>query len=68
MDGTDSYRLNGNAHRFDWSNGGVKPEWNGMGDVIGCGILMDANNELDIFFTLNGILRGKFQRENIKLS
>jgi hypothetical protein len=29
-------------------------------DVYGCGILMDPNDKLAIFFTLNGILMGQF--------
>jgi hypothetical protein len=29
------------------------------GNVYGCGILMDPDNELTMFFTLNGILLGE---------
>jgi hypothetical protein len=63
----------GQRHRFELSHGGIKPEWkarllfelqNGelqpLGDVVGCGLFLDSENKLAIFFTLNGILRGLF--------
>jgi hypothetical protein len=46
-------------HQFQWSNGVIKPERNGRGDVLGCGILLSPKNELSIFFTGNGILMGQ---------
>jgi hypothetical protein len=39
------------------------PEYNGPGDVLGCGLLIDPDNELAIFFTLNGSLMGQFQTD-----
>jgi hypothetical protein len=41
-----------------------KPKWNYHGDVIGCGLLLDSENELSIIVTLNGILRGLFMLGN----
>jgi hypothetical protein len=48
------------VHRFEWPNRAIKPEWNGQGDVIGCGLVLKPANELSMFFTLNGILMGQF--------
>jgi hypothetical protein len=47
------------THYFDWPNGAIKPEWNGEGDVIGCGLVLNPQNKLSIFFTVNGILLGQ---------
>jgi hypothetical protein len=37
---------------------GVRPEQNVQENVFGCGLLMDPDNKLSIFFTFNGILLG----------
>jgi hypothetical protein len=50
--------LSGQQHWFEWPNGAIRPEWNGFGDVIGCGILVNRHNDLEIFFTANGTLLG----------
>jgi hypothetical protein len=47
-------------HDFEWQNGAIKPRWNGEGDVYGCGLLMNTENKLSIFFTVNGLLMGQF--------
>jgi hypothetical protein len=31
--------------------------------VVGCGLLIGRNGKLSLFFTLNGILLGKFHRD-----
>jgi hypothetical protein len=41
--------------KYDFAN---IPDWNGPGDVIGCGLQLNASNKLAIFFTFNGILLG----------
>ena len=51
--------LSGNQHPFEWQDGAIKPEWNGQGDVSGCGILLDSKKKVSIFFTANGILMGQ---------
>jgi hypothetical protein len=43
---------------FELATDPNRPEWNYHGDVIGCGLLLDSENKLAIFFTLNGVLRG----------
>jgi hypothetical protein len=52
-------RLSVKKHLFEWSNGAIKPKWNGPGDVIGCGLALNPANELSLFFTGNGILMGQ---------
>jgi hypothetical protein len=39
-----------------------------MGNVIGCGILLEAMQKLSIFFTLNGNLMGQFSMGNLELN
>jgi hypothetical protein len=51
-------RLHGISHDFEWPLDSIKPEWNGPGDVSGCGLVLSPTNKLTIFFTLNGILMG----------
>jgi hypothetical protein len=52
--------LSGKKYPFEWSNGAIKPEWKGQGDVVGCGLVLNPGKELSIFFTGNGILMGQF--------
>jgi hypothetical protein len=58
--GLDYCSFGGHKHPFEWPNGAIKPEWNGRGDVIGCGLMQSPQNKLAIFFTANGILMGQF--------
>jgi hypothetical protein len=53
--------LSSNKHPFEWPNGSINPEWkwNGPGDVNGCGLLLNPENKLSIFFTRNGVLLGQ---------
>jgi hypothetical protein len=54
------YLNSGIVHDFEWPDRAIKPEWKGLGNVVGCGITIDRNGKLSLFFTLNGILLGKF--------
>jgi hypothetical protein len=38
----------------------ARPKPPNIGNVFGCGILMDPDNKLTTFFTLNSILLGEF--------
>jgi hypothetical protein len=50
--------LSGNGHDFEWPDGTIKPKSKGQGDVLGCGLLLNAENDVSIFFTGNGLLIG----------
>jgi hypothetical protein len=45
-------------HSFELSDNENVPIYYGPGDAIGCGLLMNPENRLAIFFTLNGTLFG----------
>src|SRR4051812_18044918 len=40
------------------NGGATEPEWNGLGDVLGCGLVLDPKGGVAIFFTGNGQLIG----------
>jgi hypothetical protein len=52
--------LAGERHPFELPEGALRPRWkpNGM-NIYGCGLVLDPNDKLAIFFTLNGILMGE---------
>jgi hypothetical protein len=58
-DGSDYCWISGKTHQFEWPEGATKPAWNGRGDVVGCGLLLNPAKELSLFFTANGILLGQ---------
>jgi hypothetical protein len=60
QNGSTSCWLAGEKHPIKWQNGAIKPKWNGKGDIAGCGLVLNPENELSIFFTENGILMGQF--------
>jgi hypothetical protein len=47
--------LSGETHPLKCPIGAIKPQWDGCGFVIGCGLLLSPENKLAIFFTLNGM-------------
>jgi hypothetical protein len=59
---SDFYMFAGNTRLFEWPNGAIRPEWNdnGVGNIFGCGILLDSKNEFSMFFTGNGTFMGWF--------
>jgi hypothetical protein len=56
------YLFSAKSCNFDLPNGdnGVPKRNNGLGNVAGCGLLLNPKNKLSIFFTLYAILLGKF--------
>jgi hypothetical protein len=52
-------RLARETHHFELPEGAIRPRWkrNGM-NVSGCGLVLDPEEKLWIFFTLNGNLLG----------
>jgi hypothetical protein len=52
------FRLAGQRHRFNFLEGVIGPELKETGNVAGCGLLINSDDKLTIFFTLNGILIG----------
>jgi hypothetical protein len=50
----------GKKHDIEWPEGAIQPKWNGIGDVVGCGLALSPDNKFYIFFTGNGILLGQF--------
>jgi hypothetical protein len=54
--------LAGKSRGFQLPADGIRQKHKGSwgNNVYGCGLLVDPNNELAIFFTLNGILMGQF--------
>jgi hypothetical protein len=57
----DHCHLAGTKNELELPNWVIKPEWRSdSSEVIGCGILLDSNGKVQIFFTLNGNLLGQF--------
>jgi hypothetical protein len=53
--------LAGETHRFELPNGAIRPKVKVSDtNVYGCGLVMDPNDKLAIFFTVNGTLMGQF--------
>jgi hypothetical protein len=59
------YRLSlaGEAHRFEFPDGAIQPRLNPDINVFGCGLVLDPENKVAIFFTVNGILKGELVLE-----
>jgi hypothetical protein len=52
-------QLAGERHHFELPEGAIQPEEKEYGNVYGCGLILDPDNNLAIFFTLNGQLLGE---------
>jgi hypothetical protein len=56
----DECWLAGKRYRFELPEGAIRPRWERKSiNVFGCGLVLDPNDKLAIFFTLNGKLAGK---------
>jgi hypothetical protein len=55
--------LAGEHHHFELPEGAVEQEIKEHGNVFGCGLVLDPEDKLAIFFTLNGQLLGKWMLE-----
>jgi hypothetical protein len=52
--------LAGNKHRFELPEGAIQPSWKrNDNNVFGCGLVLYPEDNLAIFFTLNGKLMGE---------
>jgi hypothetical protein len=54
------YYIDGKKHEFECPDELVKPKALKCEDVFGCGLLLNLENKLFIFFTRNGTLMGQF--------
>jgi hypothetical protein len=61
------YRLVGMLHQFELPVGAIRPEMKDNGNVYGCGLVLDPDNKLAIFFTLNGKLLSKWMLEILRI-
>jgi hypothetical protein len=54
-------------HLFELPEGTVEPEMKEYGNVFGCGLVLDPDNKLTIFYTLNGQLLGELMLEILRI-
>jgi hypothetical protein len=60
--------LAGERHPFELPDGSIQPEPRNVGmNVMGCGLVLDSDNKLAIFFTSNGYLSGEFVQEVLRI-
>jgi hypothetical protein len=62
--------LIGEPHLFELPGGAVQPEMKVYGNVnvYGCGLVLDPENNLAIFFTLNAKLMGEFGMRELRVN
>jgi hypothetical protein len=58
--------LAGTPHRFELPEGANRPQRKQFGNVFGCGLVLDPDNKLAIFFTLNGKVLGELMVKDFK--
>jgi hypothetical protein len=51
--------LAGAPHLFELPEGAIRPEMKQFGNVFGCGLVLDPDNNLAIIFTMNGQVCGE---------
>jgi hypothetical protein len=55
-------RLSGEEHHFELPEGGIQPiRKRNRNNVFGCGLVVDPEDKLAIFFTLNGKIMSEFK-------
>jgi hypothetical protein len=60
--------LAGERHPFELPEGAIEPRWKRNGiNVLGCGLVLDPEDKLWIFFTMNGKLRGELVLEVLRI-
>jgi hypothetical protein len=64
----DECWLAGEPHRFEFEfpEGAIRPERKNNGNFFGCGLVLDPDGKLTIFFTLNGQLLGNLILEILR--
>jgi hypothetical protein len=62
------YYIAGTPHLFELPEGAVEQEMKENGNVFGCGLIVDPDNKLVIFFTLNGQLLGKLMLQILRIN
>jgi hypothetical protein len=60
---TCCFSLAGEDHQFEF-----RPGMNFGYNVFGCGLLLDPNDKLAIFFTLNGSIIGQYRKSNCRIN
>jgi hypothetical protein len=64
----DSCWLAGERHQLDLPEGAIEPRWKSNGiNVFGCGLVLDPEDKVWIFFTLNGQLKGVLTLRVLKI-
>jgi hypothetical protein len=61
--------LAGENHQLELPEGAIQPRWErNISNVHGCGLVLDPDNKLSIFFTLNGQLEGELAMEILRIN
>jgi hypothetical protein len=60
--------LAGEYHRFELPEGAIRPKIKEYGNVFGSGLVLNPDNNLAIFFTLNGKLLGKLMLQVLSIN
>jgi hypothetical protein len=61
-------RLAGECYYFELPEGAIQPRLKCGMNVYGCGLVLDPEDQLSIFFTLNGKLKGELVLEVLRIS
>jgi hypothetical protein len=66
----NEYWLDGEEHLFEWPEGALLQPTRNIGsvNVYGCGLVLNPEDKLALFFTLNGKLFGKMMLEILRIN